>query len=71
MKTTYNVIKTPGTGNGPEVTIASFDDADDTRAQAVVDEEQAKPENSGSIFFVQTVKDNYPDEANLVNTLHG
>jgi len=70
MNLTYNVIKASKTGDDNLETIASFDDPDDTRAQSVIVEEQLKPENANFTFFVQTVKDSYPEESNLVDTLH-
>ena len=71
MKTTYNVIKASKTGDDTLETIASFDDPDDTRAQSVIDKEQVKPENAEFTFFIQMVKDNYPEETDLVDTLRG
>jgi hypothetical protein len=71
MKTTYNVIKASKTGDDTLETIASFDDPDDTRAQAVIDKEQVKPENAEFTFFIQMVKDSYPEETDLVDTLRG
>ena len=70
MTRTYNVIKASKTGEDTLETIASFDDPDDARAQWVIDQEQAKPENANFTFFIQTVKDSYPEETNLVDTLH-
>jgi hypothetical protein len=70
MNTTYNVIKASKTGDDTLETIASFEDSDDTRAQSVIVKEQLKPENADFTFFVQMVKDSYPEETNLVDTLH-
>ena len=70
MNLTYNVIKASKTGEDTLETIASFDDPDDARAQSVIVAEQLKPENANFTFFVQTVKDSYPEETNLVDTLH-
>jgi len=70
MNLTYNVIKASKTGEDTLETIASFDDPDDTRAQSRIVEEQLKPENANFTFFVQTVRDSYPEETNLVDTLH-
>jgi len=71
MNLTYNVIKASKTGDDTLETIASFDDADDTRAQSVIDREKVKPENAEFTFFIQTVKDSYPEETNLEDTLRG
>jgi len=65
----YNVIKASKTGENTLETIASFDDPDDTRAQSMIVAEGLKPENANFTFYVQTVKDSYPEETNLVDTL--
>jgi len=58
MKTTYNVIRERKTHPGNTDVIASFDDEDDKRAVARVEEEQKREENALFNFFVQTEKEN-------------
>jgi len=70
MNLTYKVIKASKTGDDTLETVASFEDLDDTRAQSLIVDEQLKPENANFTFFVQTVKDSYPEETNMVDTLH-
>ena len=69
MNLTYNVVKASKTGENTLETIASFDDPDDTRAQSVIVAETLKPENANFTFYLQTVKDSYPEETNMADTL--
>ncbi len=58
MKTTYNVIRERKASPGNADVIASFEDEDDKRAVARVEEEQKREENAQFSFFVQAVKEN-------------
>ena len=54
MNTTYNVIRERKTHPGNADVIASFDDENDKRAVARVEEELKREENAQFNFFVQT-----------------
>ena len=58
MNTTYNVIRERKTHPGNTDIIASFDDENDKRAVARVEEEQKREENALFNFFVQTENEN-------------
>ena len=56
MKLTYNVIRERKASPDNADVIASFEDEDDKRAVARVEEEQKREENAQFSFFVQTDK---------------
>lgn len=57
MKLIYNVIRERKTSPNNSDVIASFEDENDKRAVARVEEEQKREENAQFSFFVQTVKE--------------
>jgi hypothetical protein len=57
MKTIYNVVRERKASPENSDVIASFEDQDDKRAVARVEEEQKREENAHFSFFVQTVKE--------------